>query len=168
MFSCVWLHFKKCFEKYFLMFGCVLENSIENTFSHFLTFSWLPNDYIISFIHQNTNKTQKKIIKSGQTKARSRSARSWSGRSAHRNRRRDASIAIAIDTSRCQSQCADRRDSANANASIAIEIDASRRRLRCADRSDHDRADRDLAFVCPDLMVFFWVLFVFWWINYII
>ena len=80
MFSCVWLHFKKCFEKYFLMFGCVLENIIENTFStccsHFLTFSRLPNEYIISFIPQNTNKTQKKIIKSGQTKARSRSERS--------------------------------------------------------------------------------------------
>ena len=64
MFSCVWLHFKKCFEKYFMMFGCVLENTIENTFStycsHFLTFSRLPNKYIISFIPQNTNKTQKK------------------------------------------------------------------------------------------------------------
>ena len=64
MFSCVWLHFKKCFGKYFLMFGCVLENTIENTFStccsHFLTFSRLPNEYIISFIPQNTNKTQKK------------------------------------------------------------------------------------------------------------
>ena len=66
MFLCVWLHFKKCFEKYFLVFGCVLENTIENTFStccsHFLTFSWLPNEYIISFIPQyrNTNKTQKK------------------------------------------------------------------------------------------------------------
>ena len=60
MFSCVWLHFKK----YFLIFGCVLENTIENTFSiccsHFLTFSRLPNEYIISFISQNTNKTQKK------------------------------------------------------------------------------------------------------------
>ena len=33
MFSCVWLHFKKCFEKYFLMFGYVFENIIENTFS---------------------------------------------------------------------------------------------------------------------------------------
>ena len=79
MFSCVWLHFKKCFEKYFMMFGCVLENTIENTFStycsHFLTFSRLPNKYIISFIPQNTNKTQKKIIKSGHF-ARSRSARS--------------------------------------------------------------------------------------------
>ena len=71
MFSCVWLHFKKCFEKCFLVFGCVLENTIENTFStccsHFLTFSRLPNKYIISFIPQyrNTNKTQKKkIIKS--------------------------------------------------------------------------------------------------------
>ena len=66
MFSCVWLHFKKCFKKYFLVFGCVLENTIENTFStfcsHFLTFSRLPNEYIISFIPQyrNTNKTQKK------------------------------------------------------------------------------------------------------------
>ena len=66
MFSCLWLHFKKCFEKYFLVFGCVLENTIENTFStccsHFLTFLRLPNEYIISFISQyrNTNKTQKK------------------------------------------------------------------------------------------------------------
>ena len=66
MFSCVWLHFKKCFGKYFLVFCCVLENTIENTFStccsHFLTFSRLPNEYIISFIPQyrNTNKTQKK------------------------------------------------------------------------------------------------------------
>ena len=66
MFSCVWLHFKKNFEKYFLVFGCVLENTIENTFStccsHFLTFSRLPNKYIISFIPQyrKTNKTQKK------------------------------------------------------------------------------------------------------------
>ena len=66
MFSCVWLHFKKCFEKYFLVFGCILENTIENTFStccsHFLSFSRLPNEYIISFIPQyrNTNKTQKK------------------------------------------------------------------------------------------------------------
>ena len=78
MLSCDWLHFKKCFEKYFLMFGCVLESTIENTFStccsHFLTFSRLPNEYIISFISQNTNKTQKKkIIKSGHF-ARSRSA----------------------------------------------------------------------------------------------
>ena len=75
MFSCVWLHFKKIFGKYFLMFGCVLENTIENTFStccsHFLTFYRLPNEYI--FIPQNTSKTQKKIIKSGQTKVRSRS-----------------------------------------------------------------------------------------------
>ena len=96
MFSCVWLHFKKCFEKYFLIFGCVLENTIENTFStycsHFLKFSRLPNEYIISFIPQNTNKTQKKIIKFEQTNARSRSARSQSERSALR------AIVIVIDT----------------------------------------------------------------------
>ena len=62
MFSCVWLHFKKCFEKYFLVFGCVLKNTIENTFSTCCSFSRLPNEYIISFIPQyrNTNKTQKK------------------------------------------------------------------------------------------------------------
>ena len=46
------------------MFGCVLENTIKNTFStccsHFLTFSQLPNEYIISFIPKNTNKTQKR------------------------------------------------------------------------------------------------------------
>ena len=66
MFSCVWLNFKRYFERYFLVFGCVLENTIENTFStccsHFLIFSRLPNEYIISFIPQyrNTNKTQKK------------------------------------------------------------------------------------------------------------
>ena len=55
------------------MFGCILENTIENTFStycsHFLTFSQLPNKYIISFLSPQSqkNKTQrKKIIKSGQ------------------------------------------------------------------------------------------------------
>ena len=49
------------------MFGCVLKNTIENTFStycsHFFTFSQLPDKYIILFIlqYKNTNKTQKKI-----------------------------------------------------------------------------------------------------------
>ena len=59
------------------MFGYVLENTLENIFytccSQFLTFFRLPNEYILSFISQNTNKTPKKIIKSEQTKARSRS-----------------------------------------------------------------------------------------------
>ena len=32
IFSSVWLHFKKCFGKYFLVFGCVLENALENPF----------------------------------------------------------------------------------------------------------------------------------------
>ena len=121
MFSCVWLHFKKCFGKYFLMFGGVLENTIENTFStccsHFLTFSRLPNDYIISFIPQNTNKTQKKIIKSEQTKARSRSARSRSARSLSQSERSaHRAIAIAIDAF---TQCVD-RDRAKIEAEIAI------------------------------------------------
>ena len=37
-------------EKYFLVFGCILENIIKNTFStccsHFLTFSQLSNKFI--------------------------------------------------------------------------------------------------------------------------
>ena len=44
------------------MFGCILKNTIENTFStccsHFLTFSQLPNKHIMSFIPKNSNKTQ--------------------------------------------------------------------------------------------------------------
>ena len=72
MFSCVWLHFKK----YFLMFGCVLENTIENTFctccSHFLIFSRLPNEYIISFIPQNTKKKPKKKKSSNPDTSRDR------------------------------------------------------------------------------------------------
>ena len=70
IFSSVWLHSKKYFGKYFLVFGCILENTLENPFlscfSHFFTFSQLPNKYIIK-----SNKTQilntqqkKKIIKS--------------------------------------------------------------------------------------------------------
>ena len=62
IFSNVWLHFKKCFKKYFLVFGCVLENTIKNTFStccsHFLSFSQLPNKYIISFLNIETQKKQ--------------------------------------------------------------------------------------------------------------
>ena len=96
MFSCVWLHFKKCFGKYFLMFGCVLENTIENTFStccsHFLTFSQLPNEYIISFIPKNTNRTQKRSHFLGEI------AIAISPISIVRSR--EASIAIAIDASR--------------------------------------------------------------------
>ena len=76
------------------MFGCILENTIENTFStccsHFLTFSQLPNKYIISFIPQyrNTNKTQKKIS-SNPVKLRERRLGSTKGEIARRRRRRD-------------------------------------------------------------------------------
>ena len=52
--------------------------------------------------------------------------------------------------------CAMRRSSRDCNH--------DRRIARSADR---DR-DRDLSFVCPDLMTFFWILFVFWGINDII
>ena len=50
----------------------------KHIFYLLLTFSRLPNEYIISFIPQSTKKTQKKFIKSGQTKARSQSMRSRS------------------------------------------------------------------------------------------
>ena len=71
------------FEKYFLVFGCVLENTIENKFftccSHFLKFSQLPNKYIISFLNTETQKKQnpeKKIhqIRSNWEKKEERSA----------------------------------------------------------------------------------------------
>ena len=32
IFSSVWLHSKKYFGKYFLVFGCILENALENPF----------------------------------------------------------------------------------------------------------------------------------------
>ena len=60
------MHFKKCLKKYFLVFGCILENIIENIFStccsHFLTFSQLLNKYIISFLspQHKRNKTKEK------------------------------------------------------------------------------------------------------------
>ena len=36
----VWLHSKNSFEKYFLVFDCILENALENTF--LLGFSHFP------------------------------------------------------------------------------------------------------------------------------
>ena len=62
IFSCVWLHFKKCFEKYFLMFGCVLENTIKNTFStcctHFLLVAHIFSAVkrIYNIIHSSKHK----------------------------------------------------------------------------------------------------------------
>ena len=48
-------------------------------------------------------------------------------------------------------------------APICVDRDRTDRDRDLADfdRADLDRdRDRDLAFVCPDLMIFFWVLFV--------
>ena len=52
-----------------MVFGCILENTIKthfllvaHIFSHFLTFSQLPNKHIMSFIPKNSNKTQKDSI----------------------------------------------------------------------------------------------------------
>ena len=111
--------FRKIFSDVWL---CSWKYHRKHIFYLLLTFSRLPNDYIISFIPQNTNKTQKKIIKSEQTKVRSRS-REY--RSKDRDRRyrasrwcwqRDASIAIDAFT-----RCVDRdRDRTKIKTEIAI------------------------------------------------
>ena len=106
IFSGVWWHFKKYFEKYFLVFGCVLENTIENTFSlccsHFLTFSQLPNKYIISFLNRETQRKQnpkKKIhqIRSNWEKKEERERGDWvrsRGKISRRRRRRDRTTKV--------------------------------------------------------------------------
>ena len=68
------MHIKIFSKKYFLVFGCILENTLKNPilscFSHFLAFSQHPNKYIINSnkiqIHQNPNSQYpaKKFIKS--------------------------------------------------------------------------------------------------------
>ena len=87
------------------MFGYVLENTIENTFctccSHFLTFSRLPNEYIISFIPQNTKKKPKKKnhqIRTLREIAIGAKARSRSAQSVLRAKRRSRSKLRAIGT----------------------------------------------------------------------
>ena len=108
------MHFRKCCGKYFLVFSCVVENTIENTFStyysHFLTLSQLPNKYIISFLNLETQiKPRKKkfIIQSwlGSTRGeivRSRSMlRSRSARRRNRDRgRRSGSRTIGFGVRR--------------------------------------------------------------------
>ena len=65
--------FQKIFRKIFSdVWLCSWKYHRKHIFYLLLTFSWLPNEYIISFILQNINKTQKKIIKSEHF-ARSRS-----------------------------------------------------------------------------------------------
>ena len=124
------------------MFGCVLENTIKNTFStccsYFFTFSQLPNEYIISFISKNTNKTQKRSHFLGEiaiTRSvdcdRARSTRSRL--QSHRSRSRD---------------CARSR-----KALIAITIDADRRSY-----GDHDRGRRRLFSLSrAECVLFAWV-----------
>ena len=74
--------FQKMFWKIFFdVWLCSWKYHRKHIFYLLLTFSRLPNKYIISFISQNTNKTQKKIIKSGHF------ARSWSARRLDRDRR---------------------------------------------------------------------------------
>ena len=69
--------FQKMFRKIFYdVWLCSWKYHRKHIFYLLLTFSRLPNDYIISFIPQNTNKTQKKSIGEIAISARSRSERS--------------------------------------------------------------------------------------------
>ena len=99
IFKCL-VAFEKCFEKYFLVFGCIFENIIKNTFStccsHFLTFSQLPNKYIILFLidkHKRSKTQQNQFIKFGQIERRRKRERGdWvrsRGEIARQRRRRD-------------------------------------------------------------------------------
>ena len=85
--------FQKMFQKIFSdVWLCSWKYHRKHIFYLLLTFSQLPNEYIISFIPQNTNKTQKKIIKSEQTKARS-----WSRSARLRSRSTLRAIARCVD-----------------------------------------------------------------------
>ena len=65
VFMCL-VTFQKMFRKIFSdVWLCSSKYHRKHIFYLLLTFSRLPNEYIISFIPQNINKTQKKIIKSG-------------------------------------------------------------------------------------------------------
>ena len=66
MFSCVWLYFKKCFEKYFIVFGCVLENIIKNIFSIYCSyFLGCQTNIYHSFLNIETQtKSRKKLSNS--------------------------------------------------------------------------------------------------------
>ena len=86
------------------MFGCVLENTIENTFSlccsHFLTFSQLPNKYIISFLNRETQKNQnpkKKFIKFDQIQRRRKRGRRLGSITRRRRRQDRAAEVIGFD-----------------------------------------------------------------------
>ena len=126
------------------MFGCVLENTIDNTFStccsHFLTFSRLPNEYIISFIPQNTNKTQKKS--SNPNKRRRDCER-------RDHDRRDRSFA--------QSRSTRSRDAPIAINAFAVLVMSAPRRPRCrwCQRTARCRWCRDLFFLSPSLSLFY-------------
>ena len=132
VFMCL-VAFQKKFWKYFLMFGCILENTIENTFfsccSHFLTFSQLPNKHIMSFIPKNSNKTQKD--KSISRRDRDRDRRDLDRRDRDREKRRSTLRARSQSQSRWF-----RWSRSTPIGAIAIVIDVDR-------RSSGDRRNRD-------------------------
>ena len=112
--------FQKMFQKIFSnVWLCSWKYHKKHIFYLLLTSSRLPNEYIISFIPQNTNKTQKKIIKSEQTKARSQLARSQSRSQSTCSHDRDRSFTRCVDRDRDRRRLARCRWSRGAGA-IAI------------------------------------------------
>ena len=85
--------FQKMFRKIFFDVWLCSWKHIFYLLLNFLTFSRLPNEYIISFISQNTNKTQKKKSSNPDKRRRDCDRRGW------RNRDRDQCIRGVGDVS---------------------------------------------------------------------
>ena len=165
--GCVWIDFKLILEIHFWKIRClvVISNSVklknifswpnfraktqENHFRFYFHFKWLS---------ALENRRERGREKERRDRDRADTAQSSALRWHHQHRAdrvkcQSVSIAIAINAS-CN----------RANALITI---ARMRRSRSHERVNRDRAniDRNPAFICPDLMIFFWVLFVFWGMN---
>ena len=147
MFLCVWLHFKKCFEKYFLVFGCVLENTIENIFStccsHFLVAKQIYNS-IHSSIQKHKQNPEKKSSNPVKLREEGREIGDWV-RWGARSRgggegeiaQRGAAIAIDAKTRLQLTQCFARSRSVLREIAIDALRDHDRRGVS-RDRNRHE------------------------------
>ena len=135
IFLSVWLHFRKCCEKYFLVFGCMIENAIflqqQKSKSH-RKYIFSPAKQIYNFIPQfrNTNKTQeKKKSYSGQIERR-RKRRKTIGFGVRRSRSGTTNLGSQSGTmNRCCDCDRDRREgdvegwswTATSNGKVEVE-----------------------------------------------
>ena len=158
IFLSVWLHFKKCCEKYFLVFGCMVENAIflqqQKSKSH-RKHIFSPAKQIYNFIPQfrNTNKTQeKKKSYSGQIERR-RKRRRTIGFGVRRSRSGTTNLGSRWGTTnRCCDCDRDRR-----------EGEVERRSRRVKSNGDVERRSRRVRFeveakqLCALGSISFWV-----------